>query len=384
LICKLASRYAFSHKNRHNATSIRIALGLALSVLALNIVISFMVGLQSQRFSQIREYTSYDAIISDIDGNVSDLHNTLLSNSDIDESFIFVELPAIVGSGEEAIAGTLRAFGQEDLESLPYHIIAGDPSQGLIVSYSMMRKMGWTLHESIQVILLAKGKTATVVPRSQQVTIGAIYYTPVTSFNSTYFLMNKSELALIAGDYQESEIAVRGNLDTIETLVGEKGTMKSWIDQNTSLYAAMKMEQIMMYLMLSLMSFIILVNLYSSNRNLLDDTLGEFMMLRVMGCRTRDICSIFTLQSFFVSCVGVGLGTMLSIVILTNAASILTFFDTLSGGVYPLLSAHLALTYRLNNLIEVAIPIMLIALGMAIRPVMREMKNAPMEIVSNE
>lgn len=384
MICTLARRYAFSHKNRHNATSIRIALGLALSVLALNIVISFMVGLQSQRFSQIREYLSFDAIISDIEGSASDLQEKLLSDTTIDESYLFVELPAIVGSGDEALAGTLRAFDKADFANLPYHIIAGDPTKGLVVSYSMLRKMGWKVNDTIQLVLLAKGKTATVVPRTEQVTIGAVYYTPVTSFNSTYFLMSSSELASLAGSYQDHEIAVRGDLASIETLVGDTATMKSWIDQNTSLYAAMKMEQIMMYLMLSLMSLIILVNLYSSNRNLLDDTVGEFMMLRVMGCRKKDICCIFTLQSFIVSFVGVAFGTILSMVILTHATAILAFFDTLTGGVYPLLSAQLALTYRLKNLTLVAVPIVLIAIGMAIRPVMKEMKNAPMEIVSNE
>ncbi|MCH3916190.1 MAG: FtsX-like permease family protein [Spirochaetia bacterium] len=383
MVARLAWRYAFSRKNRHRSTSIRIAVGLALSTFALNVVIAFMVGLQTQRFASIRTYLSYDAIVSNITGSADDVKKLLLTDGGIDHAYVFEELPAVLGKGTVAKAGKVRAFNTEDFSTLPYMIIAGNPEKGICLSSSLMRDLGLQLGDSVEAILLAKGHTATLVPVKCNCTVSAVYYTPLADFNGSYFLLSSTLLEQLAGK-QTQQIAIRGTTDGIQELLGKQGTVEDWKQQNLSLYAAMKLEEWMMYLMLSIMSLIILINLHSSNRNLLDDKLGEMLMLRAMGCTKGNVMRIFVLQSFFVSLVGVVCGSVTSFFVLHWSDKLLFFADRLTGGTVPLLSLPLEIHFSLSMLFAVALPILGLATLGAVRPTVKELKKAPMEILADE
>ncbi len=383
MISKLAFRYAFSHQNRHRRSSIRIAIGLLFCTFALNVVISFMVGLQNQRFGSIREYQSYDAIVSNNYGEVDELYN-LLRQNDL-KVYKFSEVPAILqGENNKSAFATIRSFDFNDVAGLPYEVYAGSFKRGgLIISYNTAIINQLQLNQSINLTILKKGETIPIVAMNLDSDIKGVYSTPVSSFNNNYFLMDRAQLLKIAPN-TETKLAVYGNLDKISRIVGNKGTVSTWIDQNESLYAAMKLEQALMYVTLSIMSIIVLVNLSSSSKNLLDLKRNEIAMLSVMGMKRSDIIKIFTNQALVISTVGVVWGSILSYLFLINAPNMIGFLNGITAGAIAIFSVPLKLTFSIVNSLEIAIPILLLTAIISYMGSKKILKNDGMEILINE
>lgn len=383
MISKLARRYAFSHQNRHRRSSIRIAIGLLFCTFALNVVISFMVGLQNQRFKNIREYQSYDAIVSSKDGNLDGIYNLLLRN-DL-KVFKFSEVPAILqGGNAESAFATIRAFDFKDVSGLPYEIYAGSFRKGgLIVSYNTAIINQLRLNQSINLTILKKGETIPVVAMNVASDIRGIFSTPISSFNKNYFLMDRAQLLKIAPK-TETKLAVYGDIQKINNLVGDKASVNTWINQNESLYAAMKLEQALMYVTLSIMSIIVLVNLSSSSKNLLDLKIKEIAMLSVMGMKRADIIRIFTNQALIISTVGVVSGSCLSYLFLENAPKMILFLNKITAGTVSIFSVPLKLDFSILNSLRIAIPILLLTGIISYIGSKKLLKNDGMEILINE
>ena len=180
LLVRLSIRYAFSKQNRHRGTSVRIALGLALCLFAIIIVLSFMQALQRNQFEDIRTFESFDVQIELSISDYGQARNMALSIEElegVDAAFVYVDLPIITQNADgSTIAGRLRAVEgkgrfMEQLNSYRGTLFEKDT---IASSYSNNRtiKMGDTLN----ITYLRKGRQATVVPSQRNLEVGAIFY----------------------------------------------------------------------------------------------------------------------------------------------------------------------------------------------------------------
>ncbi|MBK5200788.1 MAG: ABC transporter permease [Spirochaetaceae bacterium] len=379
----LALRYAFSNQNRHRRSSIRIATGIIFCVFALNVVISFMVGLQDQRFKTIREYQSYDAIIDVNNDNIDQLFEKLVHNDF--KVYKFSEVPAIVSTKSSVpIFATIRAFDSQNASNLPYESVSGQLfDKGVTISYKNAVSSYLHVNQEINLVILKRGNTVPVVSMSVDSTISGIYSTPVADFNSTYFFMDRAQLLKYAPN-TETKLAVYGDVNNLKSIVGNLGNVNTWKDQNQSLFAAMKLEQALMYLTLSLMSIIVLVHLGSSSKNLLDLKRKEIAILRVMGLGKKDIMNVFIIQALIIVSVGVLIGSALSLVFLLNGANMINILNTLTNHSVAVFSIPLALNFSIMSVFAIAIPIIIITYIISYSGAKSLLKNDGMEILINE
>lgn len=386
MIYNIAKRYAFSSKNRHKLTSIRIALGLLFSTLALNVILVFMIGLQDKKFSLIREYTSYDAIIDVNDGiEIDDLLNSLNTNNNIDLAFNFLEVPAILrDSYGSQLFGKIRGIKNEDFKKLSYSIIKGSFSDaGVSIGYSKTLNSSFTYLKPVDLTILKKGKAVTVVPLQLTQEISSVYFTPISDFNNYYIFMDLETLKKYA-PYTSNKIGVYGNVQEIRNIVGDQGTVNSWIDQNESLYAAMKLEQFLMYFTLSIMSLIVLIHLYSSTMNLIKSKKSEIAMLRALGLTKKQVKNIFSLSSLIVSTTGIIFGSVTSFFLLNYSSSIISFLNGITNYSVPLLSINVNVSFSIKNCLMIALPLFIVTFVLSQFSVKKLLKNDSMEILLNE
>lgn len=381
MIGKIALRYAFSKQNRHRRSSIRIAIGIIFCVFALNVIISFMVGLQDHRFKTIREYQSYDAVIEVDKNNIDELFNKLIQN-DL-KAYKFSEVPAIVSSKiGKPLFGTIRAFDNQSSTNLPYELLSGELfGNGISVSYYNAVSSYLHLNQTINLAILKKGNTVPIVPMNVNSILSGIYTTPIQNFNNAYFFMDRQQLLKIAPN-TETKLAVYGDVDKIKTIVGDLGVVQSWIDQNQSLYGAMKLEQAIMYLTLSIMSIIVLVHLGSSSKNLLNLKRKEIAILRVMGLGKKDIVRIFITQSLIIVFVGDLIGSILSILFLLNGPFLINLLNSLTNNSIAVLSIPLDLNFSIKSLLLIAIPILVITYIISYTGSKSLLKDDGMEIIN--
>jgi len=386
MIFNIARRYTFSKKNRHRLTSIRIAIGLLFTTLALNVILSFMIGLQDKKFSAIKEYYSYDAILDINDNtNVDLLLEELNNDSRINLAFKFLEVPTIINNNDNSqFVGKIRAFESNVFEKLSYTLTKGSfDSEGIILSNSVTSSSTFTYMKPVDLTILKKGKVVTIVPLQIQSEISAEYYTPMKDFNNFYSLMNYDQLKKYA-PYTKDQIGVYGDIGAINNIVDDKAIINTWIDQNESLYAAMKLEQYLMYLTLSIMSFIILIQLYNSTNNLIKTKQGEIAMLRTLGITKKQTNSIFILTSCIISFLGIILGTCISFLLLSYSNDIIKIVNNLTNYNIPLLTVNVDLNFSLENSLMIALPLLLITYIMTKRAINKLLKKDNMEILLNE
>ncbi len=386
MIYKIARRYAFSSKNRHKLTSIRITIGILFATLALNVILAFMVGLQDKKFSLIREYDSYDAIIDlNETTDVNQLLNKLNTADDIDFAFEFIEVPTIIRDvfdGE--LFGKIRGFKQTDFDNLSYSLIKGEyDKNGIMIGYSKTLTSSFSYNKNVKVTILKKGKTVTVVPLELDKIITGVYFTPVGDFNNYYAFMDYDSLKNLA-PYTISKIGVYGDIDSIKEIASDYGTVNSWIDQNESLYAAMKLEQYLMYLTLSLLSFIVLFQLHNSTINLIKTKEGEIAMLRALGITKKQTKNIFALSSLIVSGFGIIVGSLSSFLILNYYTQITSVLNRLTNYSIPLLAINVELSFSFTNCIMIALPLIIITYIMSQVSINKLLNKNNLEILFNE
>ena len=316
----IARRYAFSRQNRHRNTSIRIALGLAICLFSINLVLAFMQALQSNQFEDIRTYESFDIQIP-LAGNSLEqgeqLAMKLRALDSVDAAFLFSDIPVLVASQNgKTIAGRLRAIQSEGKFSKNVRVFRGTLFQSGMISSSYIHSADIALGDSVTITLLKKGRQATVVPVQRELGVGALFYTSMYEFDDSTFLTDLDTLYSLNGDaplsiglYSDENLAdVKQAIKEIDNTLGPI----TWKEANASLYGAMELEQSMMELLLFLMIVVIVLHIRNSSKRLLLAKQREIAMLRSMGFRLRQLQRIFILQAFYVAFVGLTLGIFLS------------------------------------------------------------------------
>ncbi|HZJ88943.1 MAG TPA: ABC transporter permease, partial [Sphaerochaeta sp.] len=102
---RLASRYAFSRQNRHRRSSVRIALGLALCLLAIVAVLSFMQALQTNLFTDIRNLESFDLQYTNVTSSLAEaraIAEEIGTYPGVEAAFVWAEMPVVIQSDSGA------------------------------------------------------------------------------------------------------------------------------------------------------------------------------------------------------------------------------------------------------------------------------------------
>jgi lipoprotein-releasing system permease protein len=316
----IARRYAFSTKNRHRNTSIRIALGLAICLFSINLVLSFMQALQADQFEDIRTYESFDIQIPLTDISLEKgalLTEKLEALESVEEAFLYSEIPVLVVSQNgNTVAGRLRAIEMEGKFAKAVHTFRGTLNQGNSLASSYTHSADFSYGDTVSVTLLKKGKQATVVPVQREMEIGALYYTSMYEFDDSTFLTDLETLYAINPDAPLSVgIYSHSNLEKLQKEIQDLDeTLEpiTWKEANASLYGAMELEQGMMEMLLFLMILVIVLHIRNSSKRLLLAKQREIAMLRSMGFRLKQLQRIFVLQALYVALVGIILGILLS------------------------------------------------------------------------
>ncbi len=374
ILLRLSSRYAFSRQNRHRGSSIRIALGLALGLFAIVMVLSFMQALQNNQFRDIRTLESFDLQIdvsSSSLGEAREAAAAIARLDGIEAAFVWADLPVIIqGEGGRTISSRIRGIDAPPRLLEAVHSYKGTLfGEGKIAS-SWANSLWIREGDAITITFLRRGRQATIVPASRKVDVGAIYYTSSWEFDQTTLLSTLDTLTAITDDLSY-HIGIYTPLEVQRALriVSDTGfdEVKSYREVNAALWGAMLLEQRMMTLMLLLMILIVLVHAYSSTRRLLLAKQREVAMLMTMGAERRTIRAAFVLQSALVSILGLVVG-----VGLCYAASAL--YPHLSSLIYRAVGAHLVLVVKGTQVLAFTLAILafsLISSHLAIRRLLR-------------
>jgi len=355
LVNFIGLRYVFAGKRGFvSFISLISLIGMTLGVMALIVVMAVMNGMQKSAAERILGAVPHLVISS---------NNAVAKSCAVDVILAFecFQIPAnlidqVVAvapyaelQGMLAINGKMQAVTvvgiSPKLEGLvsdiPNSLVAGNLSDlqagsfNLLIGSELAKKMRINLGDGLMLVIPKTSVTGALVPKLQQVTVKAIFATGLDIDANTAYLHINDASQLLSNIANDKIPSVRFKLVDFSQAANFANNLSddlqvtNWTSSRGSLFAAMRMEKIMIGLLLSLVIAVAAFNIVASLSMMVRSKVADIAILRTMGATSRQIMAIFMVQGLFLGVVGIMLGVLLAILLVNNFAAISSLLDSL-------------------------------------------------------
>ncbi len=178
------------------------------------------------------------------------------------------------------------------------------------------------------------------VPREIAYTVAAIFEIGVYDYDQAFVVMpmQDAQTLLLTGDSIGMIEVKTSDPDTVsETLapLGRKlagqAVVSDWKSINSSLFEALAVERVAMFLVLSIIVLVAVFNILSSLIMLVRAKTRDIAILRTMGATRRSLLKIFVTAGFLIGALGTAAGLLLGFVFLFFRQSIVRGIEIVSG-----------------------------------------------------
>ena len=117
----------------------------------------------------------------------------------------------------------------------------------------------------------------------------------------------------------------------ISSLLGPAFWTRDWMQMNRNLFAALRQEKVLMFIILVLIILVAAFNIVSTLIMLVMEKQSDIAILKAMGARNASIYKIFMLEGMIIGVVGTGFGVLGGLVLAWNLQSIAGVVERLLG-----------------------------------------------------
>jgi lipoprotein-releasing system permease protein len=301
---------------------------IAISVIALITVMSVMNGFDFQMRDRILGAVSH-ATISGINESVQDWPRALKTaeaNPHVLGAAPYVETEAYL-SAQHSSGAILRGIDpaqESKVVDIGQHMVEGSladltpDSWNIVLGKELALSLGVTVGDRVTVVVQEMRATPMGgVPRMRSFRVVGVFEMGMEQFDSGLALVNIGDAEKL--NSLDGPTGIRLKLDDLfnagpvarqlaDTL-GQVYRVQTWKDTNANLFAALSMEKMVMFVILSLIILVAVINLISMLMMLVTDKQADIAILRTLGATPRSIMGMFMVQGVLV---GVGLGSLLS------------------------------------------------------------------------
>jgi len=263
---------------------------------------------------------------------------------------------------------------------------AGEP--GIILGKELAARLGAFLDSPVTAI----SPTGTIgpmgiVPKLKKFTVVGIFDSGMFEYDSSlaYIPLVEAQKLLDYGD------AVNGIEVKVDDIF-QSGTIASaitrsldfpygardWKEMNKSLFSALQLEKIMMFIILVLIILVASFNIVSTLTMIVVEKSREIAILKAMGATPAKIMRIFMIEGLVIGVAGVALGIPLGY----GASWLIQEFYTLPGDVYYISKIPVQLLW--TDVASVSLSALVISLFATLYPSWRASKLEPVEALRYE
>ncbi len=348
----IALRFILAGK-RHRFTSfisIMAVIGIAIGVMALIVVIAVMAGFQRelrnkliginahiivQRIGgEIINYQELAKEISSIKMKKKGLYGLLERFHGKGEVRVEAVLPCVTlqgllssGQGQAGVvirginpANSLHVFTSLRMLSGSLSALKDASPAGIVIGKRLATSLGVILGEKVRLII-PQGRITPfgLLPKIKTFQVVGIFETGLYEFDSSLaFISLKVAQQLLDLNQAVTLLEIRLNDPFYATefsnlLVKKLGFpywVIDWRRMNASLFSALKLEKMAMFVILTLIVLVAVFNIVSALIMLVSEKREDIAILKSMGVCSRSILRIFMLTGFFLGIIGVGFGVL--------------------------------------------------------------------------
>jgi lipoprotein-releasing system permease protein len=338
----VAGRYLRARRGERFVSVIGLfsLVGIALGVATLIIVMSVMGGFRADLLNRILGFngdlgvyaagapmTNYQSVAATIRGLPQ-----VISAVPVVDGQALLNAP-----GGAATGGYVRGITPEDLRrfaSVASHIRQGTLADfkgddAVAVGSTLAARDGLAIGDRLTLVSPQGAATAFgTIPRVRAYKVVAIFSVGMSEYDSSYVFL---PLAAAQVFFQQKDAASQievsvVNPDRVQSvtaeisraLAGQPLRIVDWQQSNNSFFDAIKVEENVMFLILTLIIVVAAFNVISSMIMMVKDKTGDIAVLRTIGAGRGAIMRIFLMAGASIGVVGTAVGTLLGVVFCLN------------------------------------------------------------------
>ena len=295
-------------------------LGIALGVAALLVVLGVMSGFDSDLEEKIIGANPH--LLVQAEGGVRDVATVtekILSTPGIAAAAPMLQTQTLVRHGSEALGVLLRGVDplkEPQVTRLPQLLKQGSwpPGPGdLVVGSEFAKRWGLRVGDSIEVVGGEKGKP--VPMRISGIFTTGMYdydmYLTLTRMETAQLIAGGKEPMLPTGIGVRLDQAVRAPeiQQKLRQSLGYPYWVVSWMDMNSNLFAALKLEKLVMFIILTLIVLVACFNIVATLLMMVVSKTKEIGILKAVGAANSGVRGVFTIAGLLIGLAGTALGT---------------------------------------------------------------------------
>ncbi|HEY3636863.1 MAG TPA: lipoprotein-releasing ABC transporter permease subunit [Rhizomicrobium sp.] len=325
--------------------------GIALGVATLIIVMSVMNGFRHELLSRILGLNGHLTVQSAI-GGLTDYDAMALRVHQVPgvlRAAPIVDGEVMATANGIASGVLVRGMRRADLQTLTTvsktlssgalaHFEGGD---SVIIGARLAERLHLIPGSSITLIAPRGNVTPFgVTPRVKSYVIAGTFSIGMSEYDQTFVFMPLAEAQLYFNTGKTVnglEVMVR-DPDHVTDLVapiahaaGSFARVITWQDMNSSLFSALEVESVVMFLILTLIILVAALNIVSGLIMLVKDKSGDIAILRTMGAGKGAVMRVFLIAGVSIGVVGTVVGLIIGVVFCLNIESIRQFLSSLTG-----------------------------------------------------
>ncbi len=312
------------------------------------------------------------------------------------EPFVYIPVMAVGSSSSTASSASLRGCEPQlepKITSIPKHMVLGDwelfkrAKGGVVIGRILADNLGITVGDRIKLISPLGVRTPFgVIPKSATFTVVGIFEVGMYQFDSSLILGKLNEVKKAFG-LGEGVSGIMVKIDSLKNLkvvesqirkvLGNSYSVQDWISLNKSLFSALKLEKLAMFLILTLIVLVASFNISSLLMVNVNNRSREIAILKAMGAQNGFILKVFVLQGLLVGLIGTAIGEVIGITV------------SLLGEKYKLIPLppdvyyidHLPFKLHLSDCIIAAVAAIIISAVATIYPALKAARTEPVKVL---
>ncbi len=411
----IASRYSKSKQANSFISFITFfsVAGITLGVLALIIVLSVMNGFEGELKRRILGVVPHITV-----QHAAESPNTQVNNAKIDTAPLLKVLnqdpsfkamtPFIQSIGMIQSTQTMSAIEIQGIQpslEIPHSTVAQHMRAGslaalekraysVVIGNQLAAKLGVSIGDKVRLILSENPRYTPMgrMPVQRKMTISGIYDVG-SEIDSKVVLVNFDDLARMLRLKAQAQQRYRIYLDDAFSAsmlmpklmaIDSVWQVSSWQQSQGKLFAAVKMEKNMMWLMLCLIVAVAAFNIVSALVMVVSDKQGEIATLKTMGLSAKQVQMLFLLQGLYKGTMGAILGCVIGLLLTYNLNTILSALGAAVFTTPGYAATGLPIDIRFEQVIVIALSAIGMSLAATIYPAFRAARTQPAVILRYE
>lgn len=332
-------------------TTILSVLAITVGVMVLISVMSVMNGFRAGLMESILGYQGH-AVVSGYDGRIED-YDALVQRLEGVPGVVkirpYVEEQVVAMNAGRSMGVIVRglpqrfmsAEGLDDMTVRQGSLQAAYDNGGLVLGYVLAKQLGVTVGNTVTIV---SPKSVTTpfgsTLRYLAYRVDAIVEIGLFQFDQTFVGMpiDEAQLFFRKGDtvskievFMEKPEDIDQVFFQIRDLVGRSAYVSSWRSFNPALMGTLQTERVAMFLILSFIILVAVLNISSSLVMLVKEKAGDIAILRTMGATRHSIRKIFVIVGLTIGLAGIVTGGVLASLIIIYIEPIKRLVEWLTG-----------------------------------------------------